>query len=81
MEKETRRKIGLGALATGAALLFIVGIFAIGKKENMFNSTFRVNAVFSNLSGLKEGDYVRFSGVRAGVVDKIVFLNDSMIEV
>ncbi|MGP8214502.1 MAG: MlaD family protein [Bacteroidia bacterium] len=81
MVRETSKKIWLGVLATSGAILFFIGIFSIGKKQNMFNTTFRVNAIFSNVNGLKEGDYVRFSGVRAGIVNSIIFLNDSMIKV
>lgn len=79
--KETNRKAWIGAFATLGAAILLSSLFLIGKKQNMFGSTIHVNAVFSNVSGLKAGNYVRFSGVRSGIVDNITFLNDSMIVV
>jgi phospholipid/cholesterol/gamma-HCH transport system substrate-binding protein len=80
MEKQTK-KILFGIFATIGAILLFVGIFSVGKKENLFTSTFKISTVFTNVNGLKAGDYVRFSGVRGGIVESITFLNDSMIKV
>src|SRR5579863_4719403 len=79
MLKDTKRKLWIGVLATTGAVIFIASIFLIGRRQNMFGSSFNIYAVFTNVSGLKTGDYVRYSGVRAGIVDDIIFLNDSMI--
>jgi len=80
MEKQTK-KILLGVLAIVGAFLFFVGIFSVGKKENLFTSTFKISTIFIDVNGLKVGDYVRFSGVRSGIVESITFINDSMIKV
>lgn len=79
MLKETKRKLWIGLLATSGAALFLLSIFLIGKKQSMFGPTFRLYTVFSNINGLKTGNYVRFSGVRAGIVDNITVVNDSMV--
>jgi phospholipid/cholesterol/gamma-HCH transport system substrate-binding protein len=81
MLNETKRKLWIGVLATSGAALFLFSIFLIGKKQNMFGPTFRLYAVFSNINGLKTGNYVRLSGVRAGIVDNITVVNDSVVVV
>lgn len=81
MLNETKRKLWIGLLATSGAALFLFSIFLIGKKQNMFGPTFRLYAIFSNINGLKTGNYVRFSGVRAGIVDNITVVNDSVVMV
>lgn len=80
MEKQVK-KILFGIFASVGALLLFAGIFSVGKKENIFSSTFKISAIFTNVNGLKTGDYVRFSGVRSGIVESITFLNDSQIRV
>lgn len=81
MDKDNKRKLLLGILVASGTILFIVGIFLIGSKQNIFSRTFKISTIFNDLNGLRKGDYVRFAGVKAGVVDKITFLNDSMIKV
>ena len=51
--------------------LFLVAIFVIGSKQNMFTSTMKINSVFETVSGLLEGSIVRFNGISVGTVDKI----------
>jgi phospholipid/cholesterol/gamma-HCH transport system substrate-binding protein len=81
MDKQSKRKLMLGILVATGTAIFVVGIFFVGSKQNLFSRTFRVSAIYNNLSGLRTGDNVNFSGVKAGIVEKITFLNDSMIKV
>ncbi len=81
MNKEFKKKLFLGILVSTGSILFIVGIFFIGRKESLFTPTVNISAIFNEINGLREGDFVRYSGVKVGVVEKIVFLNDSMIQV
>ena len=62
-------------------LLLLTIIFLIGKQKNMFGGTFYVYAHFKNISGLKEGNYVRYAGINVGTVDNISMLNDTTVAV
>jgi phospholipid/cholesterol/gamma-HCH transport system substrate-binding protein len=74
-------KLRLGLFIAGGLILFILGIFFIGKQKNMFNPVFALSASFYNISGLQTGNNIRFSGINVGTVDKIVILNDSTVKV
>lgn len=81
MDSATRKKIMIGILSLLGGILFFIGIFFIGKKENLFSSTFTVSAIFKDINGVKKGNYVYYAGYRAGIVQDITFMNDSMIKV
>lgn len=62
-------RLGLFILAT--LLVFAGGIFWIGSKRFLFNSTYRLNADFQNVAGLIDGAEVRVGGVSEGTVKRI----------
>ena len=63
MKKNPGNKIKLGLFVSIGILLFIVAIYYIGKKQQLFNKTFRVSCVFKDVNGLRAGNNVRFSGI------------------
>jgi len=81
MEKSTNQKIKLGIFVIVGSLFFIIAIFFIGNKKDMFNKTIKLSAVFKNVNGLQSGNNVRFSGINVGAVEDIVIVNDSTIRV
>jgi phospholipid/cholesterol/gamma-HCH transport system substrate-binding protein len=81
MEKSTNQKIKLGIFVIIGSLFFIIAIYFIGNKKDMFNETIQISAVFKNVNGLQHGNNVRFSGINVGTVKKIVIVNDSLIRV
>ena len=81
MNQATNYKWKLGMFIIVGLVLFVVGIYYIGKNKNMFGSTFGLNTKFRNVSGLKVGNNVRFSGINIGTVDRIEFLSDSAVAV
>lgn len=62
-------------------ILFMVSIYFIGNNKNLFSSTFQLKSHFKNVSGLKEGNNVRFSGINIGTVAGIEFISDSSVVV
>ena len=62
-------------------VLFMVSIYFIGNNKNLFSSTFQLKSHFKNVSGLKEGNNVRFSGINVGTVSGIEFISDSSVVV
>lgn len=81
MEKTTNQKIRLGLFVLLGSTLFITSVYIIGNKQNMFNKTVEINALFSNINGLQLGNNVRFSGINVGTVKEIEIINDSTIRV
>ncbi len=59
MEISKNFKVGLFVI-TGTGLL-IVALYLIGSKQNLFGSTFELQAQFKNINGLLPGNNVRFT--------------------
>jgi phospholipid/cholesterol/gamma-HCH transport system substrate-binding protein len=81
MEKKTGNKIRLGIFVTVSIALFIAGVYFIGQRQQMFNRTFRISAIFKDISGLQVGNNVRFSGINVGIVEDIQQITDSTVQV
>lgn len=79
MKKESNYKWKLGMFVTIGLVLFAVMIFIVGKQKNLFGSTIHVKSLFKTVSGLKEGNNVRFSGINVGTVDGIELINDTSV--
>ena len=61
----------LGVFVVLALLILSSGVFLIGSKEAMFQSTYPVKANFHNVAGLIEGADVRVGGTHQGTVKRI----------
>jgi phospholipid/cholesterol/gamma-HCH transport system substrate-binding protein len=81
MEKSRRKNILLGFFVLAGIVLFIVGLFLVGSKNELFTKTFVITTKFSNATGLKQGGIVRFNGVKVGIVKSVTLLNDSVVQV
>jgi phospholipid/cholesterol/gamma-HCH transport system substrate-binding protein len=79
MEQETSRNLRLGAFVAAGTLFLIVAFYFIGNKQNLFGSTFRVNARFYNVNGLMAGNNVRFAGIDIGTVETLEIVNDTTV--
>jgi phospholipid/cholesterol/gamma-HCH transport system substrate-binding protein len=71
----------LGMFVSVALILFATAIYFIGKQKNLFGNTFRLQAIFKNVNGLKEGNNIRFSGINVGTIDNIALLTDTSVKV
>ena len=81
MEKTTSEKLKLGIFVIIGLLLFVVAVYLIGNRQNMFVKTFNISANFNNVNGLMQGNNVRYSGINVGTVKTISMVNDSTINV
>ena len=81
MQKKTGNKIRLGIFVSISFTLFIVGIYFIGQRQQLFGSTFRISGIFKDISGLQVGNNVRYSGINIGVVEYIQQISDSTVKV
>ncbi len=81
MKKTTGNNLRLGLFVTVTVILFIVGIYYIGDRQQLFSHTFHVSGVFKNIDGLQVGSNVRYSGINVGVVGSIQQTTDSSVRV
>ncbi len=81
MDKQTQHTIKVGVFVTAGLMIMIAGIYFIGARQNLFGARTRVHAVFNNVSGLQQGNSVRFSGINVGTVQQVTLLNDTAVKV
>jgi len=81
MQKGISEKLRLGIFVIAGVILFTTAVYLIGNKQNLFGRTFELSSVFRNVSGLKLGNNVRYSGINVGNVDNIEMINDTSIRV
>jgi len=81
MTKQTATNIRLGIFVSVGFILFIAAIYFISAKQQLFNKTFRITGVFSDVSGLQAGGNVRFSGITVGMVESTTIESDTTVRV
>src|SRR4051812_44221091 len=79
--KKDKSNIKLGIFVSIGIGLFIVAIYFIGARQNMFSNTIKLSGLFTDISGLQKGNNVRFSGINVGTIDDIVIVSDSLVRV
>jgi phospholipid/cholesterol/gamma-HCH transport system substrate-binding protein len=65
----------LGLFIVAALAVLVVGVFLIGSRESLFQSTYHVKAEFQNVAGLADGADVRVGGLHQGTVKHIQLPN------
>jgi phospholipid/cholesterol/gamma-HCH transport system substrate-binding protein len=81
MKKDTSNKIKLGIFISLGIAVFIVGIYFIGERQQLFRSTFHLSGVFRDVAGLQAGNNVRLSGINVGTVENISLVSDTSVRV
>ncbi len=81
MKKNTANKIRLGIFLSIGIVVFILGIYFIGERQQLFRDTFNISAVFKDIGGLQAGNNVRFLGINVGTIENIVIVSDSTVKV
>jgi phospholipid/cholesterol/gamma-HCH transport system substrate-binding protein len=81
MKKKISHKVRLGIFVSLGILLFILAIYFIGEKQQLFRSTFRLSGVFKDVAGLQVGNNVRLSGINVGTIDNISIISDTSVRV
>lgn len=71
MDNERTKLIKLGSFVVVGVIFFIFILYLIGRQQNLFDKTFRVQTVFENVDGLQKGSSVWFAGVKIGTVKSI----------
>lgn len=65
----------LGLFIVAALAVLVAGVFLIGSRESLFESSYRVKADFQNVAGLADGADVRVGGLHEGTVKHIQLPN------
>ncbi|RNI32844.1 MCE family protein [Rufibacter immobilis] len=78
---ENKRTVIVGIFVFLALVILVVGIFVLGGQQKRFTKTIQISAVFDDVTGLKTGNHVLFSGVRVGVVKQINFNGPSQVAI
>ena len=81
MKKKVSHKVRLGIFVSLGILIFILAIYFIGEKQQLFRSTFRLSGVFRDVAGLQVGNNVRLSGINVGTIDNITIISDTSVRV
>lgn len=78
---DNRKAITVGIFLSLGLLIFMIGVFTLGGQQKSFAKNFHISAIFEDVSGLKKGNDVWFSGVKVGTVTKIMFVGSSKVDV
>lgn len=81
MKLTTAKSIKLALFAILGIAILGYAIYTIGKQRNLFGNNITVTGVFKDVSGLKIGNNVRFSGINVGTVSDIRIISDSLVQV
>jgi phospholipid/cholesterol/gamma-HCH transport system substrate-binding protein len=81
MKKTVGNRIRLGIFVSIGFVLLIVAIYFVGQRQQLFSSTFRVSGIFKDINGLQVGNDVRFSGINVGIVEGIIQITDTTVQV
>jgi phospholipid/cholesterol/gamma-HCH transport system substrate-binding protein len=71
--KHSLLETAIGAVVLGAALIFLIFSYSTAHQgdASVMSGSYRLQAYFDNIGGLKIGDAVVISGVRVGAIDGI----------
>ncbi len=81
MKKKLNHKVRLGVFISLGIAVFILAIYFIGEKQQLFRSTFRLNGEFKDVAGLQAGNNVRLSGINVGTVENVSIVSDTSVKV
>jgi phospholipid/cholesterol/gamma-HCH transport system substrate-binding protein len=77
--KDIQNNLQLGVFVVIGIIVFLTGVFFIGRQNNIFSRTFTAFALFKNVEGLNEGDNVWLSGVKIGTVKAVSIYEEGKV--
>jgi phospholipid/cholesterol/gamma-HCH transport system substrate-binding protein len=79
MKKENSRNIRLGLVVLIGTAAIVAALYYVGSQQRLFSSTLKLKAEFYNVSGLRRGNSVRFTGIDIGTVESIEITSDTSV--
>src|SRR5579862_8001467 len=70
------RAFRLGLFIVSTLLILAIGVFLVGRKQFMFEKTYKLEADFRTVEGLENGAEVRVGGIHMGTVKYISLPDD-----
>jgi phospholipid/cholesterol/gamma-HCH transport system substrate-binding protein len=80
-ESPNKRAVIVGLFIFVGLMFLLGGILIVGNIRETFNNKMKVISIFDDVSGLKEGNNVWYSGVKIGTVSNMNFFGRSQVEV
>jgi len=81
MSIDKSKYIKLGIFIITGLALFVLALFYVGGKENLFTKTINVYSIFSDVNGLTQGNSVQYAGINVGTVESIEIITIDKIRV
>lgn len=81
MKNTRKNNIRLGSFVGIGIIIFILGIYYIGSQGSIFSRNIMLSGIFKDISGVKIGNDVRFSGINIGTVSSVKIMNDSLVRI
>lgn len=81
MKNTRKNNIRLGSFVGIGIIIFILGIYYIGSQGSIFSRNIMLSGIFKDISGVKIGNDVRFSGINIGTVSSVKILSDSLVRI
>jgi phospholipid/cholesterol/gamma-HCH transport system substrate-binding protein len=79
--QERKRAILVGIFISLGVVIFVVGVLTLGSSQKTFGDNVHIRSRFADVSGLKHGSNIWFSGVKVGTVSEIEFTPNSEVDV
>jgi phospholipid/cholesterol/gamma-HCH transport system substrate-binding protein len=68
MHQKIEDSIIVGVFVLLGVAVFVIGILTLGGQQKSFVKSIHISSVFNDVSGLKKGNNVWFSGVKVGTI-------------
>jgi phospholipid/cholesterol/gamma-HCH transport system substrate-binding protein len=78
---ENRNSIIVGVFVLLGVAVFVIGILTLGGQQKSFVKSIHISSVFNDVSGLKKGNNVWFSGVKVGTIKNLTFTGPGQVDV
>jgi len=80
-KEENKRSIIVGFFVLLGVAVFVLGILTLGGQQKSFVKSITISSIFNDVSGLKKGNNVWFSGVKVGTIKSIRFTRSAQVDV
>jgi phospholipid/cholesterol/gamma-HCH transport system substrate-binding protein len=77
--EDIKHNLMLGVFVIIGVIVFMTGVFFVGRQNNIFSKTLTAYALFKNVEGLNEGDNVWLSGVKIGTVKEVSIFSEGKV--
>jgi len=81
LDQQKSKYIKLGIFIFAGLALFVIALFYVGSKENLFTKTIELYAIFPSVSGLTQGNSVQFAGIKVGSIESIEIIATDKVKV